>query len=174
MPAASAPSARAFATSRPLRRPPDAMTVSQGEAAWETSRRDQAVGMPQSARNWRRLSPLRAVSMAGKLVPPAPATLKHVKPRACSSSTCSRAMPQPVSLRMTGTVTASRRRARLSRRAAKSRSPSGMQSSCAALRWISSASASSMATAARASSGVARALRLAKRIPSGYSSRTMA
>ena len=100
--------------------------------------------------------------------------LKQEKPIACSSCICSAAMPQPVSFIMIGTSVQSCRRDRLSRIRENCLSPSGIISSWVTFRWISRASARIISTAALASSGVARALTLAKKMPSGFSSRITA
>ena len=111
--------------------------------------------------------------MAMKSVPPAPATSTAVTPVRSSVMIVRRESPNPTSLATTGTGTVATMAAMRSAQSRKSRSPSGMISSCAAFRWICRASARTISTARSACSGVTVGPTLASTKACGASRRMM-
>ena len=109
--------------------------------------------------------------MATKSVPPAPATSTAPTPVRSSAVIVRRESPNPTSLTTTGTPTAAVMAAIRSAQSRKSRSPSGMTSSWAALRWICRASASIISTARTACSGASAGPTLASTKARGASRR---
>ncbi len=105
MPTRSAPSASAFATSRPGRMPPLAMSVSP-ERPRAPDQAASAVGIPQPANSpatrARHGSSIRCRSTSLHDVPPAPARSTAATPASNSARTSLAAMPQPTSLTTIG------------------------------------------------------------------------
>ena len=105
-PARSAPKAKTFAASKPVRSPPEAIKGRVGAIA-RTAVTQSAVGYPQSrkVRPNRRCkgSVARPLSTWAQDVPPAPATSIAATPVSNSRFAIGPAMPLPTSFAMTGT-----------------------------------------------------------------------
>ena len=105
-PAISAPRAIALATSKPLRKPPEAIKGTSGSCS-RILAIQSAVGIPQSPnvcpkRRCKEVS-ARSLSTIAQDVPPAPATSIACTPTAISFSAIVAEIPLPTSLAITGT-----------------------------------------------------------------------
>ena len=150
--AASAPRAMQVAASRPLRRPPDAITRPSGKPRRQATTLS-AVGMPHS---WKVAATRRITGSAIRCrstwlheVPPAPAASTPATPASARARATFSAMPQPTSFTSTGTPMLATTSAIRLTTPAKRGVPSGCSASCRGFVWSTRASASIISTARR-------------------------